>query len=84
MYQSNDQREVILARLAEIRALIKKSDDTLRTARDLEGHLTTVLREVGARLRRPGGTGSLPRLQSGSGPATLDNSPPCQGGVRGG
>lgn len=56
MDESNDQRDVILSRLAEIRAVIKKSDDTLRTARDLEGHLTTVLREVGVRLRNSRGT----------------------------
>ena len=60
-------RETRSERLAEIRAVIKKSDDTLRTARDLEGQLSVVLRDVAARLRQPRGT--------------LNNSPPFRGGV---
>ncbi|HVU86747.1 MAG TPA: hypothetical protein VFE62_28715 [Gemmataceae bacterium] len=47
-----DPRDEILTRLAEIRAVIKKTDDTLRTARDLEKHLEVVLEEVGTRLHK--------------------------------
>jgi hypothetical protein len=61
MPHADEPRDEILARLAEIRAVIQKTDETLRTARDLEKHLEVVLKDVGSRLHSKTGQASRRR-----------------------